>query len=271
MRQMAATAERPRGLLNPGAADGRLVFSWCPPASDLMDVVDRHWSVRWNLIGQPPFVQEVLPHPGANMCFEPHGASVHAVITRRASHRLEGAGMTVGTMFRPAAFAGYSPSPLRELADRGVSLAIAFGPRGSALEREVERHRDPDEQVGIVESFLREWRPAPDPAAELTGRIVAWMLTAPAGTRVSEAAREHGLSTRALQRLFSRYVGAGPKWVLQRYRLHEAAERIAARDRGDWAQVAAELGYADQAHFSRDFRAFVGCSPGAYAAACRAN
>ena len=86
------------------------------------------------------------------------------------------------------------------------------------------------------------------------------MLTAPAAIRVSDAAREHGLSTRALQRLFSRYIGAGPKWVLQRYRLHEAAERIAAGDRGDWAQVAAELGYADQADFIRDFRALVGCS-----------
>jgi AraC-like DNA-binding protein len=76
------------------------------------------------------------------------------------------------------------------------------------------------------------------------------------------------LSTRELQRRFSRYLGVGPKWVLQRYRLHEAAERIAAGGRGDWAGVAAELGYADQAHFIRDFRAVVGCPPGAYAAAC---
>lgn len=265
---MSATDERPSGILNPGAADGRLEFSWYPPASDLADVVERHWSVRWNLVGEPPFVQEVLPHAGANMCFEPHGASVHGVITRRASHRLEGVGMTVGTMFRPAALAGYAALPMRELTDHAVSLAIAFGPGGATLERDVERHADAEDRVRAVESFLRERRPPPDPAAERVERIVAWMLAAPAGTRVSAAAREHGLSTRAVQRLFGRYVGVGPKWVLQRSRLHEAAETIAAGGHGDWAQVAAELGYADQAHFIRDFRAVVGRSPQAYAAGC---
>jgi AraC-like DNA-binding protein len=263
--RMSVSAERPRGILDPGAADGRLEFSWYPPSSDLADLVERHWSVRWDLTGEPPFVQEVLPHPGANLCFEPTGASVHGVITRRASHLLEGAGLTVGTMFRPAAFAGFAALPMRELVDRGVSLAIAFGSAGETLERAVERHDRADDRVAAVASFLRERRPPPDPTADLVERIVDWMLAAPAGTRVGDAARVHGLSARELQRQFSRYLGVGPKWVLQRYRLHEAAERIAAGGRGDWAEVAAELGYADQAHFIRDFRAVVGCTPGAYA------
>jgi AraC-like DNA-binding protein len=265
---MSATAERPRGILKPGAANGRLEFSWYPPAGDLADLIDRHWSVRWDLVGEPPFVQEVLPHPGANMCFEPHGASVHGVITRRASHPLQGAGMTVGTMFRPTGLAGYAALPMHELTDRAVSLAGAFGPDGETLERQVARLERAEDRVAAVESFLRERRPPPDPAAERVERIVAWMLGSPAGTRVSEAAREHGCSTRELQRQFSRYLGVGPKWVLQRCRLHEAAERIAAGGRGHWAQVAADLGYADQAHFIRDFHAVVGCSPQAYAAAC---
>jgi AraC-like DNA-binding protein len=266
---MPITAERPRGILNPGAAEGRLVFCWYPPAGDLTDLVERHWSVRWDLVGEPPFVQEVLPHPGANLCFEPTGASVHGVITRRARHRLDGAGLTVGTMFRPAGFAGLAALPMRGLTDRGVPLPIVFGPGAATLEREVERHQDVQDRIAAIESFLRERRPAPDPTAELIERIVDWMLAAPAGTRVSETARKHGLSTRQLQRQFSRYLGVGPKWVLQRYRLHAAAERIAAGGRRHWAQVAAELGYADQAHFIRDFRAVVGCTPGAYAAACR--
>ena len=52
------------------------------------------------------------------------------MITRRATHQLEGSSMTVGTMFRPAAFAGYAALPMRALADRGVSLATAFGAGG---------------------------------------------------------------------------------------------------------------------------------------------
>lgn len=57
-----------------------------------------------------------------------------------------------------------------------------------------------------------------------------------------------------------------PSWVLRRYRLIEAAEVGRDEDRPGWAQVAADLGYADQAHLVRDFRAATGRTPGAYAA-----
>ena len=66
---------------------------------------------------------------------------------------------------------------------------------------------------------------------------------------------------------FTGGVGVSPKWVLQRYRLHEAAERIAEGRDGDWAATALELGYFDQAHFIRDFKALIGASPAQYAGA----
>lgn len=70
---------------------------------------------------------------------------------------------------------------------------------------------------------------------------------------------------RRLQRLFAEYVGASPKWVLRRARLHEAAARAEAGAGVDWAVLAADLGYADQAHLTRDFAAAVGAPPGRYA------
>ena len=84
---------------------------------------------------------------------------------------------------------------------------------------------------------------------------------------VTLAAERHGLSERTLQRLFRRYVGVGPKWVLQRARLHDAVERLDTADGPvDLAALATELGWFDQAHFTRDFTALVGQSPAAYAA-----
>jgi AraC-like DNA-binding protein len=78
------------------------------------------------------------------------------------------------------------------------------------------------------------------------------------------------VSERTLQRLFRDYIGLSPKWVLKRYRVHEAAERIASGEAPDAAWLAAVLGYSDQSHFIRDFSAQVGCSPGTYARACAA-
>lgn len=57
---------------------------------------------------------------------------------------------------------------------------------------------------------------------------------------------------------FAEHVGIGPKWVIRRYRLHEVTERMAAGADLDWAALAAELGYADQAHLARDFKALFG-------------
>jgi AraC-like DNA-binding protein len=66
--------------------------------------------------------------------------------------------------------------------------------------------------------------------------------------------------------LFAEYVGIGPKWVIRRYRLHEVTERLAAGGRVDWAALAADLGYADQAHLVRDFKQMFGEPPTRYAA-----
>jgi AraC-like DNA-binding protein len=68
-----------------------------------------------------------------------------------------------------------------------------------------------------------------------------------------------------MQRLFADYVGVSPKWVILRYRIHEALER--AESEVEWARLAADLGYSDQAHLVRDFTQTVGVSPTAYARA----
>jgi AraC-like DNA-binding protein len=82
--------------------------------------------------------------------------------------------------------------------------------------------------------------------------------------RVDDFARRRGLSVRRLQRLFLAHVGVGPKWVIRQYRLQEAVEQ-AADGPLDWAALAADLGYSDQAHLVREFTAVIGVSPAAYA------
>ncbi|MHB1501986.1 MAG: helix-turn-helix domain-containing protein [Candidatus Dormibacteria bacterium] len=62
-----------------------------------------------------------------------------------------------------------------------------------------------------------------------------------------------------------------PMWVLRRYRLLETAEAVREGAEVSWAELAADLGYADQAHLIRDFRSALGQTPAAYAAAQAAH
>ena len=66
-------------------------------------------------------------------------------------------------------------------------------------------------------------------------------------------------------------VGVGPKWIVRRSRVQDAAERVARGETVDWAGIAQELGYHDQAHLIRDFREQVGSTPAAYARQCGAS
>jgi AraC-like DNA-binding protein len=120
-------------------------------------------------------------------------------------------------------------------------------------------------EVETVERFLRAQLPEPDPRAEEAADVVARITAKPEITRVGALARDLGTSVRQLQRLFAEYVGIGPKWVIRRYRLHEVTQRLAKGSGIDGASLAAELGYADQAHFARDFKEMFGEPPTCYA------
>ncbi len=86
--------------------------------------------------------------------------------------------------------------------------------------------------------------------------------------RVEQLAAAAGVSVRTLQRLFGEYVGASPAWVIRRWRIIEAAERAASGPAGwpGWADLAADLGYADHAHLARDVRLHLGVTPSDYLA-----
>jgi AraC-like DNA-binding protein len=72
------------------------------------------------------------------------------------------------------------------------------------------------------------------------------------------------MKERTLQRLFDRYVGASARWVIKRYRVYEALESMRPGAPIEWAALAQDLGYFDQAHFINDFKKLVGCLPSEY-------
>jgi AraC-like DNA-binding protein len=73
-----------------------------------------------------------------------------------------------------------------------------------------------------------------------------------------------GLSARRFIDVFGGEVGLTPKLFCRVRRFQKVLRGVAHGRRADWAAVAADCGYFDQAHFIHDFRAFSGLSPTAY-------
>lgn len=253
----------PRGVLNHQGegAVGRHSRYW--PSAALAPFVEHYWTVEWDM--PEPQLVETLPHPSVHLVLERGQAQLSGVPTRRFTRVLEGRGRVISAKFRPGGFRAFIGEPVASLSDRVVPLQALFGESAAGLAPRVLGERDPQAAIALLEAFLHGRNPRPDPQAELAAGIVARIAAGRSITRVEQVAEACSLNPRRLQRLFGEYVGVSPKWVIQRYRLHEAAQRLAAEPGVDCAELALELGYADQAHFIRDFKQLVGRSPAEYA------
>jgi AraC-like DNA-binding protein len=235
------------------------------PEGPLEPLVERYWSISWDLQGQPPQTGETLPHPSVYLVIEEGRSGLAGVNTRRFIRLLEGKGRVFGVKFHPGCFRPFWNAPVRTLTDQVVPLPTAFGPEGAHLEAAVLRcGKDVTGAVLLLETFLQRRLPPPDPKAQLARTLVARILGDRSLTQAEAVAREAGLSLRSLQRLFQDYVGVSPKWVIQRYRLHDAMERLEGDRPADLPALALSLGFFDQAHFIKVFKAFLGRTPTGY-------
>jgi AraC-like DNA-binding protein len=231
----------------------------------IADLVEWHWIVAWDQRGEEPARREVLPDPSVNLAIEPAGRLLYGVGSGHDVRLLADHGVVIGTKFRPGGFSGFIPGPVSELTGRVLTLPEAFGAAGEDLDTALAAAPEIPDAVAVVTDFLRRHRPAPDPGRELAMTIVEAMRSAGPDATVAGIARAAALSPRSLQRLFALHVGATPKSVLQRFRRQQAVDLLGEPGAPTLARIAAELGYSDQAHLARDFRATLGRSPSALA------
>jgi AraC-like DNA-binding protein len=224
------------------------------PSADLAPFVAVTYVLEWSLPPGERFVQPILPNPCVQIVVTRDAAQVFGIVTDVFSHTFEGDGFVMGVRFRPGGFYAFARRSVSELTDRTFPLESFFAKadfsnmRGRALFQELEnmfRLAQPENDAGLTDVQAIMERIDAD----------ASLLT------VGDVADAFGTTVRSLQRLFRTYVGVGPKWVIRRRRLQEAAARAEAGEMPNWAALARDLGYFDQSHFINEFTRFVGCAP----------
>lgn len=252
-----------RGVLYPARLP---TFHRVPAPEELSDRVRWFWIPRWNLAPGRTSRQQVLPFPASNLVVEADGVSLAGPATG-ASHRdLRGRGWAVGALLRPAAV----PSLLSESNPprlRDMTMPFAAPDLHRAIVGAMSREGETDARehaVAVYVEWAHENLAPPDEGGVLANTIEDLISTDREITRVDQVADRLDLTIRHVQRLAQRYVGLPPLTMIRRYRLQEAAQRL--RDEPDLTitRVAADLGYADQAHLAHDFRHVLGLAPNAY-------
>ena len=230
-------------------------------APALRDLVAHLWWVAWE--GAEPFEAQTLPHPCVALVFgwPQRTAEVVGVCTTRFRRAFAGPERHFGIKLRPGAFRSFVTEPVSTLTDRRIPIEAALGGLGRALREAVLATQTLEEAIAAAESLLLAERPHLSAGIAEIRDLAERIEHDRTITRVEPLAKALGVATRTLERRFRDAVGVSPTWVVRRYRLIEAVERLKAGDAATLAALAAELGYCDQSHFSRDFKALVGQAP----------
>jgi AraC-like DNA-binding protein len=256
---------RPAQVVVSDPRSGRRVdVTRLPPPPPLLPWVERFWGTRWDLRGQAPHHARMLSDPTVHVVVERGRSRVVGVHRERFARVLEGEGRILGTQLWPGAVTGLSVCPASAWTDRVVPLAEVVAIDVVALEDAALAHADDAEAFAVIAATLRPLLRPLDDGARLARAAVEHVTATPGVVRAAQLEAHLDLDPRALQRLFARCIGVTPKWVIRRVRLQEAAARLAADAPPSLAELAATLGYVDQAHFARDFKAVVGLTPGAF-------
>lgn len=248
-----------RGVLYPERLP---TFHRVRPAGPAADLVEWFWIPEWQVSAGDVSRQHIVGYPAVNLVVERGGVTVSGPTTRASFRDLRGEGWAVGALLRPAAVGALLDDPaslvdgVRAFSASDLHDAVAEAMRSGGGHRE-----------RATEVFGR-WLAARvgelDDAARLANALAVELLGENGATSPEEAATRLSVSVRTLQRMAHRYVGVAPAAVIRRRRLQEAAQRVRDDPGADLAGLASELGYADHAHLTRDFRAVLGFAPRDY-------
>src|SRR3712207_1040474 len=171
---------------------------------------------------------------------------------------------SVGVHFKAWGLAPFLPMPAGELCDRPVTLEDFWGrPTVAALRDRLATAAGPHEMLTLLEDQLM--RLVCETAGLGLVRNMSSVIAAATGAvAIGKLSGAAGVSSTHLAQRFKEVDGGTPKRLARTYRFTATVLALDPAGPVDWAELAARVGYYDQAHFGHDFRAFTGLTPTRY-------
>ena len=259
---MSSSLGTPDAVLRPSQAAQAITIERVPASPEFAACVDYLWYVGWRTAA--PHEQQVVPQPRIHMAVEDGRLLVHGVSREPFLRTVTGTGHTLGVAFHAGGFRPFLRRAVGTLCGAVVPAAEVFGVDDRPSAEQVAAARDVPVMVHALQSYLLSLEPEPDPVVEEVRALVDVAESDHGLNRAEDLAARASMSLRSLQRLFTEYVGIGPKWVVSRFRILDAAAAAHGGEPVDWARLATDLGFSDQAHLTRAFTSVVGTPPATY-------
>ncbi|MGA7205519.1 MAG: helix-turn-helix domain-containing protein [Specibacter sp.] len=253
-----------KGILYPARLP---TFHRLPAPATVKDLVQWFWIPEWDIEPGRSSRQQLIAFPASNLVVQPDVIELSGPTTRVSHQDLTGRGWAVGALLRPAAVPAFTADPA-SLRDSRVLLPLTdlhgvVAAMGGAMD-DPDPARRRQAAVDAFAAWLIARIPDVSPEGLLANAMVDTIDSCREVARIEDAALRLAVSPRTLQRLATKYVGLSPSTLIRRRRLQDAADRVRTDPGADLARIAAELGYADQAHLANDFQKFLGFTPSSY-------
>jgi AraC-like DNA-binding protein len=229
--------------------------------------LDRHVACVWTQRtgrGGEPMVQRIVPDGCIDIVWLDGGLHVAGPDTGPVLAPIAPGALVVGIRFRPGLAPTMLGLPATELLDGRVRLDHLWGGASGRLAERLDAAADPRAAMTVLERELVERLPDAAPVDRLAEGVVAQLRAGPRSPVVAGLAATLGSSERQLHRRCLDAFGYGPKMldrVLRFQRFLAMARAAAPLGEPGLARLAADAGYADQAHLARECRALGGLPP----------
>lgn len=195
-----------------------------------------------------------------------HGAVIQGAQDRMHLRDTHAASAVVGVHFKPGGAAAFFGGALPELHNRTVLLDALWGPSVRVLRDELQETHGPHARLLRLEAYLMARLQFAAPIDAMVTAALHTLALQPGAALIEPVQRASGCGpTRFISR-FEHTVGLTPKRYARVLRFHTLIETLALHPAQDWAQTAADAGYADQSHLIHEFKRLAGVTPSAYRA-----
>jgi AraC-like DNA-binding protein len=223
-----------------------------PPPAALAEVIECCWTAMPAQAGH-----RVVPDGCADIVFRVRDCRPEILAVGAMTRFQDVAdGTAMGVRFRPGMWARVLGVAAEELTDQTIPVEDLWGARARSLrERACDARSDEERARILVETAMHAVE-----ARTPVQRAIAALEKRRGLVSLDWLAREAGLSARQFRRVSLRETGLSPKLLARILRFRHAGSRVAAES-GDHAGLAAECGFADQAHMIAEFKRFAGRTP----------